>query len=351
MSGPPLGARKDEEWYAMCIEPSITKTPVGPVQVPVPYQVISNLSQAMETGATVKLNGEPVYLLDQSKMLMCMGDEQGTSGGSRSGTTSSEVKPVSGSDSVKINGKPIVRVGDKCTLNKENCKGKFIKASPPNKEVVSKGADVKITSSQAKACPDGSIQLTATATPPSKSFEWSASEPFEVVDEKGAPVTEAMNQVYLRPKPPTGDPTAESIPLNTDVHVSVTAYTSNGKAESVTCLPVHPNVVSVKWESDKKAMGEVLLATMQPLIATSEAVGKGSLQLIQKTAQVVQTASKIYEQVKAQEEELRAAVHTFYQDFKVREMEFQRLATQFCSHVEMEFSRELEKVIRRSETS
>src|ERR1019366_1649957 len=103
-----LGARKDGSWYAMCIEPSITKTPVGPIQVPVPYQVISDLSTAMGVATNVKFNGKPAYLLDQSKQPKCTGDEPGTSGGCKSSTTSMETKPAFGSRPTRINGKTVV---------------------------------------------------------------------------------------------------------------------------------------------------------------------------------------------------------------------------------------------------
>ena len=60
-----------------------------------------------------------------------MGDEQGTAGGVRSGTFNGEIKPVSGSGTVKIGGKQVVRAGDSCTLNGGNCVGQYVVTSAP----------------------------------------------------------------------------------------------------------------------------------------------------------------------------------------------------------------------------
>jgi hypothetical protein len=198
MSKPPLGARKDGRWYAICTEPSITKTPIGPVQVPVPYQVLIDLSQATATAPSVNFNGQPAFLLDQSKMQRCMGDEQGTSGGIRSGTTSQEVKAFSGSDSVMVDGKSIVRDGDPCTLNKGNCLGKFIAGSAPTPAPEgSPRVRVHIIPSQRTLCPDAPIELKAVGSPNGGLYTWQCDGPCKLVDPNGNPKNTG-DTVYLQ---------------------------------------------------------------------------------------------------------------------------------------------------------
>lgn len=120
-----LGARKDAKFKAICTAPSINWTPAGSGQVPVPYQTVQDLSNSMSTARTVKFNGSPAYLLDQTTQPKGTGDERGTGKGIRSGTVTGEVKPVSGCKTVRIEGKQVVREGDKCTMNGGNNPGAY----------------------------------------------------------------------------------------------------------------------------------------------------------------------------------------------------------------------------------
>ncbi|MBC7777162.1 MAG: DUF4150 domain-containing protein, partial [Phycisphaerae bacterium] len=83
------------------------------------------------TVSHVKINGDPVYVFDQSKQPKCIGDNPGTAGGVKSGTVNGEIKPTSSSGHVKITGKKAVRDGDTCTLNKENCPGVYVSEPTP----------------------------------------------------------------------------------------------------------------------------------------------------------------------------------------------------------------------------
>jgi hypothetical protein len=69
----------------------------------------------------VRFNGDPCYVLDQSIVPKCTGDEPGTAGGVRSGTVADEVRPVSACPSVRAGGKQVVRELDRCTMNRGNC--------------------------------------------------------------------------------------------------------------------------------------------------------------------------------------------------------------------------------------
>jgi uncharacterized Zn-binding protein involved in type VI secretion len=121
-----LGARKDARFMAICTAPSINWTPAGATKVPVPYQTVQDLSNSVGTARTVRFNGAPAYLLDQTTQPKGTGDERGTGKGIRSGTVGGEVKPVSGCKTVRIEGKLVVREGDKCTMNGGNNPGLFI---------------------------------------------------------------------------------------------------------------------------------------------------------------------------------------------------------------------------------
>ncbi len=50
----------------------------------------------------------------------------GRGGGVRSGTIGGEVKPTSGSSTIFIEGKALVREGDTCTMNNGNVTGKYV---------------------------------------------------------------------------------------------------------------------------------------------------------------------------------------------------------------------------------
>ena len=124
-----LGARKESKFMAICKAPSINKTPRGPSTPAIPYPVFFDLSSSQGTVSSVRFNGNPVYVLDQSTQPRCMGDEQGTAGGVRSGTFNGEIKPIAGSSTVFIGGKPVIRANDPCTLNNGNCPGTYIVVS------------------------------------------------------------------------------------------------------------------------------------------------------------------------------------------------------------------------------
>jgi hypothetical protein len=72
-----LGARQNSRFKAVCMAPDICKTPVGSSTPPLPYQVIADLGQSAQTVPNVRFNGDPCYVLDQSIVSNCTGDEPG----------------------------------------------------------------------------------------------------------------------------------------------------------------------------------------------------------------------------------------------------------------------------------
>jgi uncharacterized Zn-binding protein involved in type VI secretion len=130
-----LGARKNGKFKAVSTAPSINKTPVGNSTPPLPYPVTEDLSSSVGTVSNVRFNGDPAYVLSQSTQPSCKGDAAGSCKGVKSGTVSGEVKPVQGSGTVRIAGKPIIREGDPCTLNAGNCPGIYVTQPAPGASI------------------------------------------------------------------------------------------------------------------------------------------------------------------------------------------------------------------------
>lgn len=127
-----LGARKNGSFKAVSTAPSINKTPVGSSTPPLPYPVSQDLSDSVGTVRNVRFNGDPAYVLDQSTQPSCIGDAAGSAKGVKSGTVSGEVKPVKGSSTVHVGGKPVIRERDPCTLNGGNCPGVYVTQPAPS---------------------------------------------------------------------------------------------------------------------------------------------------------------------------------------------------------------------------
>ncbi len=126
-----LGARKSGNFKAVSTAPTFNKTPVGSSTPPLPYPVSQDLSDSVGVVPNVRFNGDPAYILSQSTQPSCVGDAAGTCKGVKSGTVSGEVKPVSGSSTVRITGKHVIREGDPCTLNGGNCPGIYVTQPAP----------------------------------------------------------------------------------------------------------------------------------------------------------------------------------------------------------------------------
>lgn len=86
----------------------------------------------MSISSNVNFGGVPAYKHDKSKVSKVTGDEPGTAGGVKSGTNRSVVETIEHSSSVNINGKPVVRHGDRCNMNSGNTQGKIIHQGAPS---------------------------------------------------------------------------------------------------------------------------------------------------------------------------------------------------------------------------
>ncbi len=141
------GNRKDSSFRAISTVPSINKTP-GPGTPPLPYPVTNDLSGSQGTVSSVRINGSPAFVMDQSKVPSVMGDQPGSIGGVKSNTVGGKVEPTKGSDSVRVGGKWLVRPFDPCTLNSGNTIGLFVMAPLP--PVIAPGQHIQQPSRPAK---------------------------------------------------------------------------------------------------------------------------------------------------------------------------------------------------------
>lgn len=141
-TGNRIASRKNGSFKAVSNTPDVCKTPMGGATPPVPYPVVADLSTSAGVVPTVRFNGDPAYVLDQSVVPTCTGDEAGVADGVKSGTVGGEVKPTKGSRTVRAGGHPIIRDGDPCTMNNGNCTGTYVTAPAPGSSVDAGGSVV-----------------------------------------------------------------------------------------------------------------------------------------------------------------------------------------------------------------
>ena len=122
--GNPIAARKNGNFKAVSTAPSFNKTPVGNSTPPLPYGTTQDLGSSVSVVPTVKLNGDPAYVLNQTTQPSCKGDNPGVANG--------KVTPTKASTTVRMGGKPIVRHGDPCTMNGGNNPGVYITTQTPS---------------------------------------------------------------------------------------------------------------------------------------------------------------------------------------------------------------------------
>lgn len=113
----PIGARKDQTFYAVTLAPDVCLTPMGGAMSPVPYMLYANFEGSMKCIEDVHLNDSPTYVYDHSKAPQVQGDEPGTGGGVKSGVNVGKVWAHEASRNVRAQGRRIVREGDRCWMN------------------------------------------------------------------------------------------------------------------------------------------------------------------------------------------------------------------------------------------
>ncbi|WP_246019934.1 DUF2169 domain-containing protein [Limnobaculum zhutongyuii] len=110
-------ARKDGVWKVVSILPDVCKTPMGSATPPVPYPVIAELNAAAQVVPSVKVNGKPLVVLNQSYIPTTIGDQAGVANGLDSGTVGGKCHPKKHSDTVKAGKRHILRHGDEFWMN------------------------------------------------------------------------------------------------------------------------------------------------------------------------------------------------------------------------------------------
>ncbi|MDO5622437.1 MAG: DUF4150 domain-containing protein [Paracoccus sp. (in: a-proteobacteria)] len=106
---------------AVSTSPDVCRAP----RQPCPFPVYGRASDDSNYAATVRSNGE-VLKTWNSRFTATYGDEAGRGGGVISGTHGSIVTPTSHSPLVFVQGQPLIRHRDSCTLNNGNCPGEYI---------------------------------------------------------------------------------------------------------------------------------------------------------------------------------------------------------------------------------
>jgi hypothetical protein len=137
---PDLGLFGDAKFRAVCSAPSVEKTPMGSATPPIPYPVTQDLSNLAEPATSVRINGKPVYVLNQSYQPACVGDQAGVADGVKSGTTMDRIEPIKGSMTVSAEKKAVIRLNDPCYMVSKNTVGRFLGVPSPGGAVAPGGA-------------------------------------------------------------------------------------------------------------------------------------------------------------------------------------------------------------------
>ncbi|AWN47625.1 hypothetical protein DK419_15985 [Methylobacterium terrae] len=125
MTWPREGSRDVRDGLIVSQVPDICLTPQGATMVPVPYTIWCRQADAAALADSIRQTDERTHTRG-SLVLRCYGDEPGTGGGIRSGTTGAECTPKTWSSSVFVEGREMVRHDDEWWMNHRNTYGKLI---------------------------------------------------------------------------------------------------------------------------------------------------------------------------------------------------------------------------------
>lgn len=112
-----LMARQQTGWLLMCTRPDWCKTPMGSSTPPVPYVVHARLESSQDVARSVRSNGHPVLVLNESVVPMTLGDQAGVAKGVSSSTTGGKCYPAQASGTVRAEKHQLVRHGDEFEMN------------------------------------------------------------------------------------------------------------------------------------------------------------------------------------------------------------------------------------------
>jgi len=107
---------KDAQFIVISILPDVCLTP-DPKGIPVPYPIIHKMDQSEQCSPNVFFRGKPAYLHNESFVDNVRGDEPGAGLGVVSHTHVKISHNIDKSPTVFVNGRQIVRTGDRMWMN------------------------------------------------------------------------------------------------------------------------------------------------------------------------------------------------------------------------------------------
>lgn len=125
MTLPREGSRDVGRGIVVSASPDVCLTPVGAAMVPVPYSLIAHRDRSAANMANPVRQTGLVTHVAGSLITQSFGDEPGTGGGVKSGTTGKECEPKTWSSSVRAEGRHVVRHDDEWWMNHRNTVGRL----------------------------------------------------------------------------------------------------------------------------------------------------------------------------------------------------------------------------------
>jgi uncharacterized Zn-binding protein involved in type VI secretion len=110
---------RDGELVITNLSPDVCLTPLGRNVVPVPYPISHTMAAAKQCSPNVFINGRPAFLHNESFADGAKGDEPGVKGGVVTGVVGRVSHSIQHSASVLVNGKQLVRTGDRVWMNQK----------------------------------------------------------------------------------------------------------------------------------------------------------------------------------------------------------------------------------------
>jgi hypothetical protein len=112
-----VAARKQSGWKVIYTLPDVCLTPIGNNVVPVPYAVHANLEQSVQVAKSVRANGYPVVIYDETYVPKTIGDAGGKRKGIQSGTVEANCYPKTHSSTVSAEKHRVIRHDDEFWMN------------------------------------------------------------------------------------------------------------------------------------------------------------------------------------------------------------------------------------------
>jgi hypothetical protein len=112
-----VAARRQPGWKVIYTLPDVCLTPLGSSVMPVPYLVYADLTQSVRVAESVKANGYPVVIYDETVASETIGDKAGVRKGIESKTVEANCWPKTHSSTVWAEKHYFVRHDDKFWMN------------------------------------------------------------------------------------------------------------------------------------------------------------------------------------------------------------------------------------------